>query len=308
MRTVIRRLPRAYARLSAAAAAGFVAAGLVAAALPAPAAAQGDRLARLDPATRAAVSALVDSASAAGLPSEPLIQKALQGAMKNADGARILAAVRGLRSELATARGALGTSSSQAELVAGAGAVHAGISTAHLAQLRALRSGEPLTVPLATLADLVSKGVPADVAADAVLTLARRRASDDEFMALFRDVGRDIEAGTPPADAATSRAKGSSGGSGSVARGNSGQSGNPGSSGGSGGSGGSGKPGKPGGPGGLGTPGGPGGSSGPGGPGASGGRGGRGAPAGVPRQPGKGRGKGPPGGQSSGQSVHPPTE
>ena len=42
------------------------------------------RLGRLDPDTRAGVSAVVDSARAVGLPTEPLIQRALEGATKGA--------------------------------------------------------------------------------------------------------------------------------------------------------------------------------------------------------------------------------
>ncbi|MDQ3810146.1 MAG: hypothetical protein M3336_07640, partial [Chloroflexota bacterium] len=57
--------------------------------------AQDARLAaRLDPATRKAVEVIVDSARAAGLPTEPLIDKALEGASKRASGGRITAAVQ----------------------------------------------------------------------------------------------------------------------------------------------------------------------------------------------------------------------
>ena len=48
---------------------------------------------RLDPQTRAAVAAIVDSAKLVGLPVEPLIDKALEGASKRAPGARIISAV-----------------------------------------------------------------------------------------------------------------------------------------------------------------------------------------------------------------------
>jgi len=55
--------------------------------------AQDPRYERLDPDTHARVVAIVDSARAVGLPSEPLIHRALEGAMKNAAGERIVAAV-----------------------------------------------------------------------------------------------------------------------------------------------------------------------------------------------------------------------
>ena len=55
---------------------------------------QDPRLERLDPDTRVAVAAVVDSAHGVGLPVEPIIQRALEGVTKGASGARIVAAVR----------------------------------------------------------------------------------------------------------------------------------------------------------------------------------------------------------------------
>src|SRR5207247_2609199 len=119
---------------------------------------QGDsRLERLDAATRPTVAALVDSARTAMLPTEPLVQRALEGATKRASGDAIVAAVRRLAADLGHARDALGSTASPAELTAGAAALRAGASQATLAQLRHAR-GESLTVPLAVLADLVASG------------------------------------------------------------------------------------------------------------------------------------------------------
>ena len=168
--------------------------------------AQDARLAaRLDPATRAAVERLVDSANSAGIPTEPLIVKALEGASKGAPAERILTAVRNLSGNLAAARDALGTTSTEAEIVAGASAVHAGIRPEALAELRASRTRQPLTVPLAVLADLVARGVPRDTAAAVVLALTERGARDAEMVAFRRDVEHDIGLGAPPATAATVR-------------------------------------------------------------------------------------------------------
>src|SRR5207247_1413294 len=54
------------------------------------------RLERLDAGTRPIVAALVDSAHRALLPTEPLVQRALEGATKRASGDVIVAAVRHL--------------------------------------------------------------------------------------------------------------------------------------------------------------------------------------------------------------------
>src|SRR5262245_31716264 len=85
--------------------------------------------ARLDPATRVAVNGLLDSARLSGVPVEPLIQKALEGASKKAPGPRIAVAVRAMASELGVSRSVLGAAASADDIVAGAGALHAGLRT-----------------------------------------------------------------------------------------------------------------------------------------------------------------------------------
>ena len=168
------------------------------------AAAQDPRLERrLDVATREAVGAIVDAARAAGLPVESLVDRALEGAAKRADGSRIVAAVRLLATELAAARDALGPASSPVELEAGAGALRAGVPPADLRLLRQRRA-RPLTVALAALTDLVTSGVPPDSAAAAVLALAAT-AGDDQLLDFRRAVERDIALGAPPAAAAAFR-------------------------------------------------------------------------------------------------------
>ena len=164
---------------------------------------QDPRLERLDPDTRAAVVAVVDSAHGVGLPVEPIIQRALEGVTKGAAGARIVAAVRRLTVDLGTARTALGTSASEAELEAGVAALRAGATPDVLAKLRDVRR-PPLTVALSGLADLVASGVPADSAAAAVLVLAPK-ARDADLVEFRRAVERDIALGAPPAAATSVR-------------------------------------------------------------------------------------------------------
>jgi len=169
---------------------------------------QDARLAeRLDSTTRTAVEAAVDSARLAGLPTEPLVLKALEGASKRAPGPRIVSAVRSLARELGNARAALGDASSADELTAGAAALHAGASAAELSALRAAGPRRPLTVPLAVLADLVARGVPADTASSVIRSLTAHGTHDDGFLALRAGVERDIVAGMAPAGAASARAR-----------------------------------------------------------------------------------------------------
>ena len=158
---------------------------------------------RLDSITTAAVGALLDSARTAGLPVEPLVQRALEGAAKHAEPDRIVAAVRRLAGELGVARDALGRESSSAELDAGASALRAGVRPEDLTLLRQRRA-QSLTVALAALTDLVVGGVPPDSAAAAVLALAAR-ARDDQIADFRRAVERDIALGATPAAAAAVR-------------------------------------------------------------------------------------------------------
>jgi len=165
---------------------------------------QDPRLERLDPETRSLVASVVDSARAVGLPGEPLIQRALEGVTKGAQGPRIVAAVRRLATDLGTARSALGTRATAPELEAGVAALRAGAGPQVLTQLRDARR-PPLTMALAVLADLVTSGVPVDSASAIVLAFAPT-ARDADLVEFRRAVERDISLGAPPGAAASVRA------------------------------------------------------------------------------------------------------
>jgi len=188
------------------------AAGALAAVLFATAAAQepqhlnDPRLARLDTAARSMVAVAIDSARAAGLPTEPLVQRALEGATKDAPGTLIVSAVQRLAADLGRARAALGASATSPELEAGAAALRAGAGPAVLAQLRRSRR-QTITVPLAVLTDLVASGVPVDSAAAAVLALAAS-ARDADLIDFRRAVERDIALGAAPTAATAAAAAG----------------------------------------------------------------------------------------------------
>lgn len=161
---------------------------------------------RLDGRTRAAVERVLDSAYIAGIPAEPLVDKALEGASKRASGEAIVRAVRTLAGDLTAARGVLGTGSLPSELTAAAAALRAGVNGDALRALRHDRPGQPLTVALSVLTDLVASGVPADGAARSVLALTKAGLVDEQLVAFRRDVERDIVVGAPPAAAVALRA------------------------------------------------------------------------------------------------------
>ncbi|GJG87272.1 hypothetical protein tb265_24530 [Gemmatimonadetes bacterium T265] len=182
------------------------------AAPPALAAAEPRLAGALAPGARAAIAAHFADAARAGLPVEPLVAKALEGVELGAAPDRIDAAVRALLARLATARVALAPVVGDAELVAGADALAAGVPAEALRRVRALSPGRSAAVALGVLAQLVARGVPPARAADAVTTLLRRGARAAQLVALDDAVRLDVAAGVPAAAALDSRARTLAGG------------------------------------------------------------------------------------------------
>jgi hypothetical protein len=165
---------------------------------------------RFDVRARAALERVIDSALVAGVPAEPLVDKALEGASKGAPTEAVLRAVRGLAGDLTIARQALGANTLVGEMTAGAAALRAGVEPGALRSLRRDRPGQPLVVALGVLTDLIARGVPVDGAARSVLALTKAGIVDEQLVAFRRDVERDIGIGAPPAVAVASASTGSS--------------------------------------------------------------------------------------------------
>jgi hypothetical protein len=188
---------------------GLVTLALVCAAV-APVGAQDPRIGtRLDAPSRVAILTLLDSARAQGLPTEPLVEKMNEGLAKGADGPLIVAAVRNLTLEMASAHRALGTVASTDEIKAAASAMHAGVPAVELGKMKK-QSGlrRSLTLPFTVLADIVSRGVPVEAGVNAIRSLVGAGAKDADLNKFQRNVSVDIEQGAPPAAAAETRAKG----------------------------------------------------------------------------------------------------
>ena len=164
---------------------------------PVPLGAQDARLQRLDPALAALVQAQLDSARAADLPTEPLVQKALEGRGKGAAADRIVGAVRALLLGLESARWTLGSGATAPEIIAASNALRAGASRANITDIRRGREG-PVQVPLDVLTDLIARGIPTAAAAAAVERLVRQGTEDREFLLLRQRVEQDIRAGAAP--------------------------------------------------------------------------------------------------------------
>lgn len=164
---------------------------ILAAVLAAPLAAQDARIReRLDPTTAASVDSVMQAASRAGLPTEPLVQLALEGQSKGAPGPRIVAAVGRLADGMASARTALGDGASNGELSAGALWLRSGGSVEDLTRFRRAAGQRSLALPLSVGADLLKLGWPGDQAGPALQSLLDARVSDRELMSFSNRVDK----------------------------------------------------------------------------------------------------------------------
>lgn len=163
---------------------------------------------RLDARTRDAVSAIVDSAKSDGVPTEPLIDRALEGASKHAAGPIIVNAVRLFARDLRRARTALGPASTDAEVVAGAHALRSGVKVQELERLRQVRAGQRYALALDVMTYIINRGVPTDTASSVIVSLVLASATDAQLTGLRDDVERDMSGGMPAGLAVTSRGLG----------------------------------------------------------------------------------------------------
>ena len=168
---------------------------------PAVMSAQEARLvSRLSEAARPEVDAVLDSARATGIPTEPLVDRALEGAAKGASDERILAAVRRLWAELGVARTAFGDSASAAELRAWRERAEGGCHP--------VRSRDPPRPPAEPTPHRGRWGARRSRCGWSAVghchcgcTRAGRRCGDADYIAFRRNVESDIALGASPAAA-----------------------------------------------------------------------------------------------------------
>jgi hypothetical protein len=134
-------------------------------------------LGRVPAAVLPGLDSIVELADDEGIPTEPLIQKALEGGAKGAAPASILAAVGASASQL---RGAMTLLRQAGEARPGATEVSAvavalsrGVSPDRVAHLTAVLPGEPTGPALHAVADLVGHGFPEDSSVDLIVDAAR---------------------------------------------------------------------------------------------------------------------------------------
>lgn len=166
-----------------------------------------DPLSRLDPNTRFIVEVIIDSARVAGVPTRPLMLKALEGSAKHADNRHIVAAVRSVFHAELDVRVALGSALNESEWAAAVSALQSGVPLESLAKFRGEHAGKPLTRALVTLTDLIQRGVPIPEASSAILQLWYRGAGEADIYGLWKNVEQDILSGQNPGMALQQRVR-----------------------------------------------------------------------------------------------------
>lgn len=126
-------------------------------------------------------AAVVDSARREGLPTEPLVLRALEGGAKGVPADRIQSALTRLVASLRRAMATLGPETPETDLTTAATALQTGLESSRLLELRTLRGERSLTVPVGAYLDLVAQGAVAERAWQRVIELARRQVADREY-------------------------------------------------------------------------------------------------------------------------------
>jgi hypothetical protein len=160
--------------------------------------------ANFDAASARAVQQLVDSLALGGVPSQILVDKAVEGARRGASPERVMAVIRGYAGHLRAAQSGLGSGKRNDVYQAAANALLAGVSIKVVRDLQALRPASMLVLPLVVVTDLTLRGVPEDSAAAYVTRLLVADARDSDLVELQQSVAQGIVAGARPAVAASS--------------------------------------------------------------------------------------------------------
>jgi len=166
--------------------------------------------------TGRALEQTIATARARGLPTEPLVDKALEGTAKHAPANLILEAVRRRLDLLARADGALRPFGPPAagDVTSVADALQRGISDDVVKRVRAgAKPDEPVGLAVHTLADLLDRGVPVDVAFDVLSSWREHGANADELRQIPAAVDRLLKDGATPGAAGRAVAASASAGS-----------------------------------------------------------------------------------------------
>ena len=141
-----------------------------------------------------------------GLPTEPLLDKALEGSAKGVPAERVLAVLAQLSTGLGRARAILAEDGSPpvpADVVAVADGLRRGVPERAVSRLRTEAGpDEPIALAVHTLADLLDRGVPVDAALDVLTAWRSHGAQPTDLAELPAAVERLVRQGSLPSQAA----------------------------------------------------------------------------------------------------------
>ncbi|PYP58538.1 MAG: hypothetical protein DMD44_07215 [Gemmatimonadetes bacterium] len=162
---------------------------------------------RVPPDVQRAVQDIAADAAARGLPTEPLVQKAIEGGAKRVPADRLIAAVRALAARLAGATEAVragGLESPKADVVeGGADGLSAGLSAGQVSDLvRATRAAYDPALVLRVAATLAALGVPAKQTVQLVEGMISDGRTPGDLLGLPGEVQAQVARGATPAQAA----------------------------------------------------------------------------------------------------------
>ena len=176
--------------------------------------AQLDR--RVSPEVQRAVQVIAADAAAQGLPVDPLVQKAIEGAAKGVPGDRVIAAVRVLAGRLGQSMAAVreaGVAAPGGDVVeGGADALNAGLTGRQVSDL--VRVSRPPHDPALTLrvaATLAALGVPSKQTLALLQGLISDGRSPSDLLGLPGQVQAGVARGATPAQAAAGLARAAGG-------------------------------------------------------------------------------------------------
>lgn len=162
---------------------------------------------RVPPEVRRAVQDIAADAAAHGLPTEPLVEKAIEGGAKRVPAERLIAAVRALAARLAGATSAVragGLESPTADVVeGGADGLSAGLTPGQVSGLVRVSHGPyDAALVLRVAATLAALGVPPQQTVQLVEGLIKDGKSPSDLLALPGEVQADVAGGATPEQAA----------------------------------------------------------------------------------------------------------
>jgi hypothetical protein len=162
---------------------------------------------RVPPEVQRAVQDIAAGAAARGLPTEPLVQKAIEGGAKRVPAERLIAAVRALAGRLAVATDAVragGLASPAAEVVeGGADGLSAGLTPGQVSDLvRVSRAPYDPALVLRVAATLAALGVPTKQTVQLVEGMIKDGRSPSDLLGLPGEVQAGVADGATPEQAA----------------------------------------------------------------------------------------------------------